>query len=565
MRRVVIAFLFVVSAVYCFAQPVALRDYVGLINQSYHPDIVSYMEKFKARFEKDGEEDAATAVDLFLKGATGSGFVCTGRDGRSYLVTNHHVIAQAHTLSVTFEKPDGTRTKYEGLTVVAADAETDIAILAFGANRPPVRGLSLLTRAAREGETVYSAGFPGLGVVNIWQFGQGMISNALARLPRGLDENDTFGPFIQHTAQIDPGNSGGPLLVPQGDVPTGYAVVGINTLSALRRQAANYAIPATTARTFIDTALNPRPETWRAALDEELTAFVGGLGENRAVYPHIARYLSAACVGENAEFAVEEIMTKGSHTIKTGFIREWENDIVSGMGYAVAWIIETSMRNSGAIKAELKDVSGEGEAYTVNFIINGREFSSRWVREYGNWRIATFDAAASGDKTRISERETKQKNREALHGRSDFSVETGYAYLFDKEPAAVYAALDFWGFMGFQTYFANPDFYTIGAYFGWTGDFYPSDKVAVMPFIRGGMDYQVDEEFKQFSKGRRPGLPISATLQAGIKITTSYVPGLTFGAGFQYNLFSLHSFGTLHDTYDNPMEMALRFTVGYAF
>jgi len=78
-----------------------------------------------------------------------------------------------------------------------------------------------------------------LAFTPLWQFSTGNVSNAVARFPRSLDDPTMMGPFIQHTAPIDPGNSGGPLLVAQADVPSGFAVAGINTLTGTWRQAAN--------------------------------------------------------------------------------------------------------------------------------------------------------------------------------------------------------------------------------------------------------------------------------------------------------------------------------------
>ncbi|MDR2702122.1 MAG: serine protease, partial [Spirochaetaceae bacterium] len=217
-----------VFPVYVFSQQAAsLRDYVGLINQTYHPGIVSFFEKIKADLAKKGETDAVKAIDIFLRGDTGSGFVYSDARGDLYIITNYHVIAQSYTLSITFERQDGFKRKSENLRIIAADEETDLALLVFAAGDKPVaRGLSFFTRPVEEGQDVYSAGFPGLGITPIWQFGRGMVSNASARFPKSIYDETLMGPFIQHTAEVDPGNSGGPLLVVQQNAVTGYAVAG---------------------------------------------------------------------------------------------------------------------------------------------------------------------------------------------------------------------------------------------------------------------------------------------------------------------------------------------------
>jgi S1-C subfamily serine protease len=90
-RRFLVSLIVIAILPFCaFGQTgaTALRDYVGLINQGYHPDIVAYFEKMKADFAKKGEEDAVKGIDLFLKGSTGSGFIISDARGNLYVVTN---------------------------------------------------------------------------------------------------------------------------------------------------------------------------------------------------------------------------------------------------------------------------------------------------------------------------------------------------------------------------------------------------------------------------------------------------------------------------------------------
>jgi len=563
--------IFFIFPVYIFAQQqaastAALRDYVGVINQSYHPGIVAYFEKIKAELEKQGETNAVKMLDIFLSGSFGSGFIYSDSNGNLYVITNNHVVAQAHTLSITFERQDGYKKKVENLKIIAADEELDLAILAFPAGEKPVtQGLSFLTRAIEEGEDVFSAGFPGLGITPIWQFGRGTISNASVRFPKSLDNDTIMGPYIQHTAQVDPGNSGGPILAIQRNVPTGYAVAGINTLSGLRRQAANYAIPVAVAQTFINDALNQKPETYRAALDKRLAKFSEGLGVNRAVYPHIAEYLSSACIGENAEYAMMEMFDNGSRTVKRAFIDKCEDSIVGAMGYAVAWTIENNIRDGEAIKASLKEVTGDGEEYTVIFTINSKDVSSKWVREYGNWRIRSFGTIAAGDKSLIEKKETQKKNNERLKLDSNIHVEVGYATLFSKAPAAFYASAEFFRLFGVQTYVVGSDFWSIGAFVGYRFDI-PVGKAGIMPYIRAGFIYQSDKEYEEYKKEQSELFSAVAIIgQTGLKVTTSFVPGLFLGVSFQGNL-NIHTFDPFGwGKYENPMKMGLAVTAGYAF
>ncbi|MCL2184869.1 MAG: trypsin-like peptidase domain-containing protein [Treponema sp.] len=558
MKRSFIFFfvLIFVFPICLFAQTGAsgVRDYVGLINQSYHPGIVAYFEKVKKEFTKRNETDLVKVIDIILSGGFGSGFLYSDGRGNFYVITNNHVVTQAHELSITFEKTDGTKTKLENLKIIATDVDADLAILSIPAGQRPLvtQGLSFITRDAEEGEEVFSAGFPGLGITPIWQFGNGRVSNASAKFPKSLNDDTQMGPFIQHTAQIDGGNSGGPLLVAQRTAPSGYAVVGINTLSGVNRQAANYAIPISTVQPFINNALNPRPETYKQALDDRLAKFVEGVSGNKSVYPHISEFLSAVCIGENAEYAFEEMLEKASRQVVRDFVDKGREDFIGAMAVAIAWTIENSIKNNkSTFTTTLKEVTGEGEEYTVVLNINNKDINTVWIREYGNWRIKSFGTVASGDTSLIDRRQTKRDSVASMRMSSPFRVEAGYAFLFDRAPAALYLSLDA-SLYGVNVYFAE-DLWSVQVYFGAHFPI-PIGSIGLMPFIRlgGGIikDETVKKDFMDFP------FDFSIMVQGGLKVTTSVVPGLYAGVGYQYNLPFPSKL---------PFEMALTISVGYSF
>ena len=158
----------------------------------------------------------------------GSGVVIAP-DG--YLLTNHHVVQGAAHLSVTFT--DGAAVAAE---VVGSDAPTDLAVLRAHSSGLPYAALGDSARL-RAGQLVIAMGNP-LGFESSVSTG---VVSALGRSLRSqtgrLIEN-----IIQHTAPLNPGNSGGPLLDSRG------AVVGINTAIIARAQGIGFAIPARTAQ-----------------------------------------------------------------------------------------------------------------------------------------------------------------------------------------------------------------------------------------------------------------------------------------------------------------------------
>jgi len=569
--------LFMLLPVFSFAQTGAgaVRDYVGLINQTYHPSIVDYFEKTKAVLARQGATNAVRNIDIILSGAFGSGFLYSDARGNLYVLTNNHVVAQAHTISITFERADGTTRKIENLRIIATDEEDDLAILAVpaGGERPFVtRGLVFAARNAEEGENVFAAGFPGLGRTPLWQFSGGMISNSAARFPKSSADETLIGPFIQHTAQIDGGNSGGPLLVSQANAPSGFAVTGMNTLSGINRQAANFAIPARKIQSFINDALNPRPETFRAALDERLSKFVEGLGQNRAVYPHISEFLSTVCIGENAEWASEEMWLKANVSVRHTFVRRFEEDVVGAMGLAVGWTIENSIRTgSGILRASVKEVIGSGEEYTVIFSINNVDVSSVWIREYGHWRIKTFGTVATGDMERLNKKPSRRDSEPFMRPKSDFRAEIGYAYLFDALPAALFASLEFFQNWSVNFYFAGTDFVSIGV---WYGGHLPIHigNFGLMPYAKVGIGYLKDMNYGRWYSDLDSNNIVNPEFQSilfflglngGIKFGLSDYPGLFGNIGYQYNFVNYEGFRG--KSYDKPFEMALTLSIGYSF
>ena len=163
-----------------------------------------FMEEFMRRF---GGRVPDFGNGRPVKGA-GSGFVIS-EDG--LIVTNHHVIDNAQTVSVTLA--DGS--KHEA-SVIGADPLTDIALLKVEAEAPLTVVEFGSSDALRVGDEVLAMGSPfGLaGTVT-----SGIVSATSRNINAGPFDN-----FIQTDAAINKGNSGGPLFNAEGEV------VGVNTM-----------------------------------------------------------------------------------------------------------------------------------------------------------------------------------------------------------------------------------------------------------------------------------------------------------------------------------------------
>lgn len=141
----------------------------------------------------------------------GSGFIISP-DG--YAVTNNHVVAGAATLEVRIG--GDTSTSYNA-TIVGVSECNDLALIDINAPGE-LPYLEWFDGQIEPGLDVYAAGFP-LGDPE-FTLTRGIV--AKARAGGDLTGTSSIDHTIEHDANIQPGNSGGPLVTPEGQV------VGVN-------------------------------------------------------------------------------------------------------------------------------------------------------------------------------------------------------------------------------------------------------------------------------------------------------------------------------------------------
>jgi serine protease Do len=164
----------------------------------------------------------------------GSGFIISD-DG--YILTNHHVIADADEIQVRLIDRREFSAK-----VVGTDESSDLALLKIeGENLPTLSFAD--DKNLKVGEWVVAIGSPfGLD----FSASAGIVSAIGRSIPS--ERNVNYVPFIQTDVAINPGNSGGPLFNLDGEV------VGINSQIYTRSGGSiglSFAIPSSVAQNVV--------------------------------------------------------------------------------------------------------------------------------------------------------------------------------------------------------------------------------------------------------------------------------------------------------------------------
>ena len=181
-----------------------------------------------------------------LSGA-GSGVIIS-EDG--YIITNHHVINGASTITVRLHD----KSEYSA-TVVGSDETSDIAVLKIDAT-----GLSAAVMGDSDtlavGEEVVAIGNP------LGSLGGTVTNGIISALERDITVEGQNMRLLQTNAAISPGNSGGGLFNAQGEL------IGVVNAKSVEdgSEGIGFAIPINTAREVAEDLINNGYVTGRPAL-----------------------------------------------------------------------------------------------------------------------------------------------------------------------------------------------------------------------------------------------------------------------------------------------------------
>ena len=418
LKKIFTLFLLLLLSTNVFAE--SIKDYVCIVKGNFSAENEKFLTQYKDELAKSGYGRYSEYIEGFLKGTFGSGFVYYSKNGTPFILTNRHVVSEYETVNIYFENDDGSTSEFKNLKIVATDEDIDIAMIGLpeGFNK---KGLEFISNPLNDGDDVWSAGFPGLGSEPMWQLGKGIVSNSKAKIKELLDPS--ISTLIQHTAEVDGGNSGGPLLIKNPKTSLGYSVVGINTWKAYYRQNTNYAIPANAIEKFVE---NNVSGIGTIEIKNRINSFVKAIS-NDENFDNLSRFISNKMVAEIGQEVFKKTLSIAPENVRSTAIDSFAYNPLEGMRYSLAYWIWTEFRQDEKFETPIiGEITENAEIYSLEFNPEEKSsVSSQWIKENGQWKLSEFNGSFTSKKTSPS-KSKKSKGTFNIEQVGTFEISGGY-------------------------------------------------------------------------------------------------------------------------------------------
>ena len=286
----------------------------------------------------------------------GSGVVI---NDKGYVVTNYHVLAGNDRLEVFHNKE-----LIPYVDIIGIDVEKDILILKIEAKKFPAIKIGDSEKLSI-GQRVYAIGSP-LGYENT--ISEGIISGL-----RSYEESERN--FIQITASISPGSSGGAVVNDKGEL------IGISTLTDKEGQNLNFAIPINDVLAVKNIDYTENDKT-----NEFAWYYRGMLAYQMEMYQDAIRYftIDINMHPSEAKGYLQRGNAKKNTNDYTGAIQDYDKAIELYPNDEVAFF------SRGFVKQGLEDFSGALQDYTKAIEINPNSFLAYNNRGLAKYNLEDF-------------------------------------------------------------------------------------------------------------------------------------------------------------------------------
>lgn len=367
--------------------PADLRRMTALVRVAPPARLKASFEQIAARSE---DADFGGFLRAHAAGGFGSGFVMVHRmngGDRAFVVTNRHVVAESTDAEVSFS--DGTT--YRNCEIVLVSQKYDLAVLALPESATKNVGHGLVPRDAATSErlSVVASGYPGVGGAPSYQVTDGKISNAQFSLPeRGLEES-----FIQHTAAIDPGSSGGPLTDEAG------RLVGVNVMMIRNRASMFFAVPAgavtETVRIAHELASQRQSQTWmKGELEHACQSLSAELASASGSTKRVMSFMSNELVADEGLASYLFVtQTKAAPSLRRVFFEDPVVALRASVMVRLAMRAELGGGVRGCAAVNPSDERNLAKEKTVRLALTTPkgDLELRWTFEQGTWRVVGGD------------------------------------------------------------------------------------------------------------------------------------------------------------------------------
>jgi serine protease Do len=233
-----------------------------------------------------------------------------------------------------------------------------------------------------------------------YQTTRGYVSNESFR----LDDASRPLVYVQHTAPIDPGSSGGPLTDDKGNV------LGVNTLKVTNREAVALAVPAESVLETLrrSDAVESKRGSAPQRRESARLACLGLVGELASKKPRmmlLETMIANTLTGSEGLAAASVIDDEA-------FGQLWQSDSVRAMRIATLLRVQSVIGAAGGSSA--LEICGDVNADDARDILSAdevryrvrlgnwetRELAFRW--EQGHWKLARMDLRAPGAGTTVA-------------------------------------------------------------------------------------------------------------------------------------------------------------------
>ena len=140
-----------------------IREMVCIVRPKYSVEINNFFSDYGRLIAREGYIRAGALLRSLESGGFGSGVVVL-HNGKHYVLTNHHVINRAHSVSIEFSEigsDDGKR--FDNCRIVASDSDYDLALIELPADAVIKGGFSFSAVSLMR-LSGFSSGYSGLTI-----------------------------------------------------------------------------------------------------------------------------------------------------------------------------------------------------------------------------------------------------------------------------------------------------------------------------------------------------------------------------------------------------------------